>query len=233
MMRRAAVVSLLAALSPCHAQQDALGKCLDQLTADARFAPIARKLTVGTVPFAPPPVAIDTTYPDKRELQAIGEWAAARGECVKAANRFGNATYRPPLQAIGIEAENRVLAATEVLYNRKMTWGEFNRERQAIAVEQGARVAAFRQRVQSQQAAQEQSARQAREREQLQKAIEETERLTSATQEQTAQARQRQEDALRRAAGARGNRPYPSLPPPSPRTYRDCFAFDNRIVCTR
>ena len=207
--------------------------CIDKLTDGSRFAPIEEKLAGGVGSRAPRAVPVDTTYPAEKEQRLIAEWAAARGECIRAANRFGTATYRPPIQAIGIEAETRVLAAALVLYNGKMSYGEFNQERQAIANEMRARLAALSRQIQSQRATQVQADREARERAEMQKQIDEAERQTLAARQQAAKAREAQERTARSSAAARAQRPSrPRQPPAAPVRYPDCFAFGDRMVCT-
>jgi len=228
-VRWLAALALACLAQAGQAQQDELSECLGRLAADARFAPLAGRIVLGTLPDPPPPAAIDTGYPDAAQQKLVGAWAAARTECVKAAARVGNAMYRPPLVTIGIEAENRLLAAAEVLHNRKLSWGEFNRERLVIAEAQRARIAALRQRSEAQRSLHEQADRHAREREQLQREVEEAERQANAARAQAAQAQAQATQAQRRLEEQRP-RPYSKLPPPRP--VRDCFRFENRVICT-
>lgn len=227
--RSLAMTLLLLIHGLCDAQQESLASCLDKLAADPSFMLLAGKLAVGAVTGTMPAVAADPSLANNKERHVIAEWAAARAECIKADSRYGNAVYRAPLQAFGIDAENKVMAAAVELYNRKISFGEFNRRRQAIAAELRGKAAELSRQIQSQRTTQEQADRQTREREQTQREIEEAER-------QAAMARQQSAQALEAAARAstRPNRPdgprHHQLAPITP--YRNCFRFGSRITCT-
>src|SRR5689334_19368576 len=109
------------------AEQDSLAGCLQKLSADHRFELLAGKLALGPETQSAPGLLADNSLANDRERPVISNWAAARAECVKASSRFGNDIYRPPLQAFSMDAENKVLAAAVELYNRKISFGEFNR----------------------------------------------------------------------------------------------------------
>jgi hypothetical protein len=228
-MRVLAAVFLLLTHGLCAAQLDTLASCMDRLATDSRFALVAGKLAVGVLTSATPAMSADTSLASNKELPVIAEWAAARAECLKAESRFGNAIYRPPLQAYGIDAENKVMAATEELFNRTISYGEFNRRRLTIAEELRGKVADLRRQIQSQNAYLEQADRQAREREQMQRDIEGVERQVALARQQSEQA---YETAARRSARPAGpdglrRRPYPAGVP-----YRNCYRFGNQLSCT-
>jgi hypothetical protein len=229
-MRVLAMVLLFLTRSLCAAQQDELASCLNRLGADPGFAVLAPKLAVGVVTSTPPAMAADTSLANNKELPVIAAWAAARAECVKADSRYGNAVYRPPLQAFGIDAENKVLAAAEALYEKIISYGVFNRRRQAIAEEFRAKVADLRRQIQSQNAALEQADRQAREREKMQREIEEAEWQATLARQQSEHARVAAAARLStRPSGPDGLRRR-QLPPVAPN--RNCFRFGSQISCT-
>jgi hypothetical protein len=213
----------------CHAQQASLASCMDQLAADSRFAVLAGKLALGTVSNSIPAILSDTSLASNKERRVISEWAAARGECIKADSRYGNSVYRPPLQAHGIDAENKVMAEAAALYDRKISFGEFNRRRQIIAEELRAKAGDLSRQIQSQQMAQEQADRQTREREQMQRQIEELELQATMARQEAARAQEsaaRQSFPANRRDGPRSYHPVPNAP------YRNCFRFGSRITCT-
>ena len=153
----------------------------------------------------------------------------ARGACIREESKYGNAGYRPPLQAYAIDAENKVMAAAVALYNREISFGDFNRRRQAIAEQLRAQKADLNSQIQSQRAAQEQSDQRTREREQMQREIEAAESQASAARRQAEQA---QEAVARLPTGAYrrdGRREYR---PASAAPYRNCFRFGARMTCT-
>ena len=227
-MRPLAMTLLLLIHGLCDAQQTSLASCIDKLAADPGFAQLAGKLAVGAATDKAPTI-VDTSLANNTERQVIAEWAAARAECLKADSRYGNAVYRPPLQAFGIDAENKVMAAAVELYDRKISFGEFNRQRQAIAEELRGKAAHLRQEIQSQRTAQEQADRQTREREQMQREVDEAERQAALARRQAEQAQEataRLTTRPSRPDGARRHELAPIVP------YRNCFRFGSRITCT-
>lgn len=213
----------------CCAQQTSLASCLDRLASVPAYALIAGKLALGSGASTASVMLADTTVPNNREREVISEWAAARAECVKADSRFGNATYRPPLQTFGIDAENRVMAAAVDLYDLKISFGEFNQRRQLIAEDLRVKIASLQRQIQSQQSAQEQADRLTREREQTQREIEETRRQVELARQQAAQA---QEVAGRAPARPSGQERVLRPQPVRIVTYRNCFRFGDRTICS-
>jgi hypothetical protein len=211
------------------AEQDSLPGCLQKLSADRRFEVLTGKLALGAETQLAPALLADNSLANDKERPIISNWAAARADCVKASSRFGNDVYRPPLQAFSLDAENKVLAAAVELYNRKISFGEFNRRREAIADEVRTKTAQLNRQIQSQSAAFEQADRQAREREQMQREVEEAERQAALAQQQAQQA---QEANARLAARSRwqSGPPRQSIAPSVPT--RNCFRFGSRITCT-
>lgn len=202
---------------------------MDKLAAEPRFSPLSGKLALGTFTDVPPALLADTALASEKERRVISEWAAARGECIKAERRYGSEVYRPPLQAFGIGAEDKVMAAAVALYDREISFGEFNLRRQTIAEELRANAGNLKQQIRAQQSAQEQADRQSREREQMQRDVE-------AALRQAAMARQEADRAQESASrlSSRANRP---VDPPRRQTapvapYRNCFRFGNRVTCT-
>jgi hypothetical protein len=226
-MRRLAVMILILSHGLCEAQQESLASCMDRLAEDSKFAPLAGKLAVGNSAEIPPAGFADASLASDKERRIISDWAAARAECIKASNRYGNELYRAPLQVFGIDAENKVMAAAATLYNRKISFGEFNRQRKEIAEEMRANAADLSRRIQLLRAAQDQEDRQSRERRQMQQEIEEAER-------QAALARQQAEQAQEARPPARANRPDGPRNYRSARIgpYRGCFRFGSRLACT-
>lgn len=213
----------------CHAQPASLASCIDRLPANPRFAVLAGKLAIGTMTKVPPGAFEDSSFANDKERQAISEWAAARGECIAADGKYGQQAYRPPLQSYGIDAENRVMAAAVALYNREISFGEFNRQRQAIAAQQREKAADLSRQIQTQRTVQEQADRQTREREQMQRAIEEIELQATMARQEAAQA---QKDAASHSArGYRRDGPRSYQPAPIV-SQRNCFRFGSRMTCT-
>ncbi len=210
--------------------------CLSRLETDSRFAAIVGKLVLGARADATPAMLADLTAPAGRQVPALADWTAARSDCIGAEAAFGNASYRPPLQAFRLEAEGDIIEAAADLHDRRMTFGEFNRRRQAIDVELRGRISGLSRQIQAQRAAQEQADQQAREKQQLQRALEEAERQAVTAQQQAARAQQEADQARRpaRRPPAPASQPYrmhrPRIAPTVP--YASCFQLDGRVICT-
>jgi hypothetical protein len=228
-MRALAMALSLFTHGLCAAQQETLESCLNGLAADSRFAPLAGKLAMGVAAGTTPAMTSDSSLASNKELPVIAAWAAARAECLKAESRYGNALYRPPMQAFGIDAENKVMAATEELFNRTISYGEFNRRRQAIAEELRGKVADLRRQIQTQNAYFEQADRLAREREQMQRDIEGAERQAALARQQSEQALEAAARMPTRSSGPDGLRRR-QVPPAAP--YRNCYRFGRQLSCT-
>jgi hypothetical protein len=229
-MRLLALTLLLLMHGLCAAQQASLASCLDKLASDPAFALLAPKLALGMATGATPAMLANAMLANNKERSVIAEWAAARAECLKADSRYGNAVYRPPLQAYGIDAENKVMAAAVELYDGKIPFGEFNRQRQAIAEDLREKAAQLSQRIQLQATTLEQADRQMREREQMQREIDEAERQATLARQHAEQAHAaavaRQSTRRSGADGARRHQPAPIAP------NRNCFRFGSRLACT-
>ncbi len=238
-VRRSALPCLLFAAGVCDAQQDALTKCLAGLETDARFAAIAGKIALGARADAAPEMLADMSTAAGKQVRAVADWTAARSECVSAEAAFGNASYRPPLQSFRLEAESGIIEAAADLHDRRLSFGGFNRRRQAIAVELRGRIAGLSRQIQAQRTAQEQADQQAREKQQLQRSLDEAERLAAMAQQQATRAQQEADQARRDRRSARrpsapASQPYrmqrPRVAPPVP--YASCFQLDGRTICT-
>src|SRR3982751_5199386 len=193
------------------------------LAADPKLTSLSGKVSLGSAASVSSTMLGDRSVPNRNEREAIGNWAAARSECVKGASREGNDVYRPPLLTYNIEAENKVMAALSELHNGKISFGEFNQRRQAIADELRDKSAALNRRIQDQRAAEEQAGQRARENEQTQKEVQELERQASLAQQQA-------QEANERRIRPRRIQPYGVRPPAfgAIRPYRDCFQFGSR-----
>ena len=228
-MRLLALTLLLLMHGLCAAQSESLAACLDKLAAESRFALIAGKLSLGMASNAKPAMLADSSTASNKERPVIAEWAAARADCLKADSKFGNEIYRAPMQTFGIDAEHKVMAAAVELYDQKISFGEFNRRREAVAGELRAKTVELNRRIQQQGTTFEQADRQARERDQIQRELDEAAwQATMARQ----QAERAQEAAARRGVrpnASYGVRPYQRAPVVSA---RNCFRFGDRITCT-
>ncbi len=221
-----ALVLLLPQHAVCAAQEISLAACLEKLAAVPGFAILADKVALGAGKNTAPRMLADPSLANNTERPVIGKWAAARADCLKANSRFGNEVYRPPLQAFSMDAENKIMAAAVELYDLKISYGEFNRRRQAIDQDLREKTAQLGRQIQQQGLAYEQADRAAREHDRMQRDIEEAER----------QARQQAEQAQENSAPVSRRQTFPDAPrryQSAPITVnRNCYRFGGRITCT-
>lgn len=228
-MRLLVAVLLMFICGHCNAQLTTLDDCMKKLADDSAYTILAGKLAVGTVAGTTPAMIANTSLPNNQERGIIAAWAAARAECLKTESRYGNSVYRPPLQAFSIDAENKVMAAAVELYDRKITFGEFNRQRQAAAEELRGKSVELSRQIQSQRAAQEQSDWQSRERDQMQRDIDAAERQAAIARQEATQARETASRLSTRPSRTDEAR-LRQLTPITP--LRNCYRFGNRLTCT-
>lgn len=235
-VRTGAACVLLLAGAVCHAQQDALTKCLSALESDARFSALAGRLALGARADGTLEMQSDMSTPSGKQIKALADWIAARSECVRDEAASGNPAYRPPLQTFRLEAEGEIIEAAADLHDRQLSFGAYNRRRQQIEDVLRGKVAGLSRQIQAQQASLAQADQQARERQQLQRSLEDAERQANLAYQQSARTQQDLEQAKRSArrppaAAApayRMSRPRVASPVP----YASCFQLDGRIVCT-
>jgi hypothetical protein len=222
---------------PCLAQQDPLVDCLKGLAADTRFTPIAAKLAINAATDTTFPMLADQTIANGAEQKAISDWATARAECVKGGEAHWQQHYPPQLHALAIEAENMMMALAVDLYNKKITFGEFNKRRQVAADEVRNKIVAMVQHLQSEKQAREKAEREARQRSQWQA-------QQQAQQAQLAREQMEAQDDIARRQAAMGillgrmgatpayapMRPYQMPTRPSVNT--NCSQTGNQLNCT-
>lgn len=183
------VLLLLLSLTPAlaQAQQDPTEQCMDGLVSDPSFEPISQKIALGDNPKVTFAMLADESYPSDMERRSIASWASAIDHCVELGATYRKSAYPPQLLALFAEAYAVFLGGVVDLYNRKIAYGEFNRQRQANFDQVAARATDIMQRIQAQQLAEEQAREQVRQQNQ---------RDQRARQEM----RQAEEDAARREA---------------------------------
>ncbi len=226
--------------------------CLRKLSGDQRFGPLANKLPIVEVRDMTFEMLANQALPNKKEQGAIAEWINARKECVKAGDAYHQQNYPPQLTALLTGGENSAAGLAADLYNRKLTYGAFNKRRQEIADDVTNKVVALVQQIKAQheaaqqaqdaeKAAQERDAaarkatlEQAQQSQQAQRDLE----AQRARQQAELQAQQQaqQADAMRRQFAAQYllnnmNKPPLFKPPPAPVT-TNCSSFGNQINCT-
>ncbi len=135
---------------------DPVINCIRGLMTDERFSTIAGKISLGPTEttFA---MLADDSRPTDSERAAIGAWAEARDNCVKGGLAWAERAYPAELLALGLQGEHALLALTVELVNKKITYGEYNKRRQAMVDEIRKHAAAVAERLQAQRVAEKQT----------------------------------------------------------------------------
>jgi hypothetical protein len=239
-MKIATLMLFLVFGTSCFAQDDPLLRCLGNLGSDPRFSSIADKLSVGTADttFA---MLADTSLANDTERQAIATWATARSECVKGGDEYWRKNYPIQIYAVAFESENTMIASAVDLYNRKISFGEFNKRRDVIKNDVRNKVAAIVQQILNEREAKQQALQQARDAQ-----VSAQQRDQAARQEaqrQYEQAQQAQDDAMRRQAAMsiflnnmRPNQAFqpiqPYQIPVRPSVNTNCYRIGDQVNCT-
>ena len=237
-----------------YAQEDPTITCLKNFVGDQRFSPIENKLSLADARDTTFEMLANQALPSKKEQEAIAAWVTARKECVKEGDAFHRQNY--PLQIVTIvtEGENNIGAIAADLYNRKLTYGNFNKRRQGIADDVMNKVAAVAQQMKTQQELQQKTEQQAKKQDDQraqdaalaaqqrdmaeQRAVNErTYRAQQAQKQQDDLQRRQASDTLLNNILLNNMRPQPyqaiqPFPMPAPSTNTNCYQTGNQLNCT-
>lgn len=103
--------------------------CIGGLDADTSLWPIRGKVALSSSASQPFSMLADSTTPSKEEAQSLLDWGSKREQCVKANPFPSNNPYRQHV----IEGFNATQSILIELYNGRITYGQFARQRQEIA----------------------------------------------------------------------------------------------------
>ena len=159
-------IILICAFSSCavaaETQLDPSADCFSKLATESRFAPISGKMTLRAIPKSTFAMLADESFPTELERKLIADWATAVEECGPVGESYRQSNYPSQLIALVNNTKNIFLENVINLYNRKISYGQFNRRRQSIFDETRARATEIVQRLRAQQQAQQQAQEQRR-----------------------------------------------------------------------
>ena len=235
-MKTLAFILCIFSATPSIAQQDPLVLCLKQLSSDSRFTPIADKIAITSAPDTTFAMLAETSVANDSERLAISAWATARKECVRDGEAYWTKTYPLQIFALANESENAVLAVAVDLYNKSISFGEFNKRRQAIADVARTKIAAVVQQIVAEREVKQQALQQARDAQATAQQRDQAARQEA--QRQFDQAQEAQDIAMRRSAAMqmflnnmRPTQPY-QLPMPQQPINTNCYRIGNQVNCT-
>jgi hypothetical protein len=212
--------------------------CFATIADNSAVAPLQGKvaLKIGTHPDLA--MLANDHRPNKAEKVAIAAWVAEGERCYDLGHDFRATGYRPVIAALIDESMHALEALVAKLYAGKLTYAEFNEQRQAMDDSYRERVASTIQTLQSE-SSRDQANKQA------QQASVEAQRQAAAAQEAAAevqneaneQAAQDERRALALQMLPNVRPTYTPLPPPPPiRTPQgqntNCYQLGNQLHCT-
>lgn len=229
-MRRMIALCLLCC-SPAYAEENPGIACTLQLATEPKFAPIANKLPLGDMSDISFEKLAIKAKPTKKESKLIAEWAEVHSSCFNQGLKYAKTNYLPQVVALAIEANNRETAVAASLFNKEISYGEANKQIQAIADDFRNKLTAVVEQIKSEQAAKK-----------LAKDTKDAAQWES--DRRILEQQQAQEDAQRRQLAGqillnnmRNNQPAPFVPlvpyqmPVRPSVTTNCSQVGNQWIC--
>jgi hypothetical protein len=224
------------AISTALAAGDPSIACFDAMASNSSIAPLQGKvvLKVG----AHPDLAMlsDDHRPTKRERDAINAWVAEGERCYDLGHDFRASAYPPVVSALIDESMHTLEALVAKLYSGKLTYAQFNEQRQSSDDAYREKIAQAVQAFQTEQS-RDQANQQAQQAsiEAQQRAAAAQESAVEAQREAAEQARESERRALAMQMLSNMKPTYVAPPPPIhvPQTQdTNCYMTGNQWHCT-
>ena len=182
----------------CHADDDPVYTCRDNVAADPEFKGLSSKMPLGGVRDVTFQMLANESYPNLKERKAIADLVIAHMSCTKAGDAYRQRNYPPQVVAMLNESESNMVSIAAELYNKKLTYGQFNKRLKAIDDDLRSKMISMLQERRSQQEADQRIQRQSeQERQDVKRNSEEASRSAEREAERARQeTRQRNEQAL-------------------------------------
>jgi len=126
-----AAIALVVSIE-CFVEQDPVLQCKHGLVTDARFSSIKRHLSLSTHCETTPDMLADPTFPNEEQQKAIAQWMSAHSECHSRAQPRPSESTSSALAGRLDEIESAMIFDAADLYQRRISFGEFNQRRQAL-----------------------------------------------------------------------------------------------------
>ena len=232
-----AAIAAGALVDRAGAEDNPLVACLVTASQDSRLDPLRDKLVVavpGEETFA---MLADQSMPTDQQRAAISIWSDGKHDCVTKWLPWWQEHFSAELVDVAVEVDNQMTFAAVDLYNRKITFGEFNRRSKVARADVKQRVAAIVARIQTaQRQQQDQQAAVARQedwqRQQLAEQ-EELQRRQLEAQDDIARRQMAMQVLLRQMRPVA--QPAPLVPyqvPVRPIVNTNCMQTGNQVHCT-
>ena len=128
-------LSLAVAALAVLAEQDPTAECIATLHVYESLNPIADKVDLGAPATPSFKVLTNSDKATDAEKVAIAAWAAQREKCLQAGQSWRESNMPPDLRQLSEGSHGRLMGLMADLYDNKLTYGEFARQRAKIADE--------------------------------------------------------------------------------------------------
>jgi hypothetical protein len=220
-----------------QAAEDPSIACFSSMADNPALAPLKGKVVLKLDGRPDLAMLADDHRPTKRERDAISAWVSEGERCYDLGHDYRAAAYQPIIAAIIDESMHAIESLVAKLYAGKLTYAEFNQQRQASSDAYRERIASTLQGLRAE-SNREQADSQAQQAsvEAQQRAAAAQEEAVEAQREAAEQARQDERRALALQMLSNMKPAYVVPPPPviqSPSIQNtNCSAFGNQMHCT-
>jgi hypothetical protein len=138
------LLGLFVLVRPVRAQAaatDPFVQCVKGFTAEAHYASIAAKLPLADINSISFGMLADQSKPTPQERQDIAEWFDRRDACWKSTAEYHAEAWPPEFIQVADESTAALKAIGVDLYNRRISYGEANRQIQDVGNSTKAKVA--------------------------------------------------------------------------------------------
>jgi hypothetical protein len=242
------ILSIVLVSANAFAASDPSVECGQQLAKQPQFSLIAKKVPLTSIKDMTFDMLSNDSKPTPADRTQIHDWVTAHQECIRQGDDFRKTNYPPEVAAIVGEIDNKMIGVVADLYAKKLTYGQANKQLQAIFDDFTVRLSVIVQRVQADKLAadQAQKAQQAQQaaaqaaQEQQQRDIAARAQQAELDRQAQAQQAQAQADAARRQAALQYLSSHPIVAPqatftPLPtqtQTRTNCQTYGNQTNCT-
>ena len=143
-----AAMALVASIE-CYAEEDPFLKCQYRLLTDEKFSSLKQHLSLGTHRETTPEMLRDPTFPNEQQQKAIAQWMSAHSDCQSRSQLPTSESGPPALASRREELESAMISDAADLYQRRISFGEFNQRRQVLWARNGGEASKIRQPLRS------------------------------------------------------------------------------------
>lgn len=193
------LVTLIASNALAQPEPNPARECQKALATETRFAAVVKKIPIEDISKITFQMLADEKFPSPAERTAIAAWVDADKACFEAGIEWRRKNFPPQIIALATETNTNFYLIVVDLYNKKITYGAFNRRAQQAFNEFQSKFAVIVQQLQDQAAGQKE-VREAREKSLA--AQRERDAEQQSMQQRDAEARRVAEERARREAYA-------------------------------